>query len=317
MSTVKAGKIVLIGAGHVGSSILNSILRMNISDDIVVINRNREKALGEVLDASHTTAFAYSANAEVRVGDYDECGDAQVIIITVGATVLPGEHDRTALLRANIDILSEVMERITTYTRSAILINVSNPTDILTYYLQRKFDYPKEKIMSTGTLLDTARFNKMLGDLLGVDAKNVTGFVLGEHGSTCFIPWNTVNIIGIPFARFQTSFALSEPIDKEKLLSDVKSIGYRIVSLKGYTDAGVSLAACRILGAVMRNEKAVLPVSAVLSGEYGINDVAMSLPCVISKEGIDRVLTLDLDEQGARDFGVCYSYLRGVLAGVM
>ena len=149
MSTVKAGKIVLIGAGHVGSSILNSILRMNISDDIVVINRNREKALGEVLDASHTTAFAYSANAEVRVGDYDECGDAQVIIITVGATVLPGEHDRTALLRANIDILSEVMERITTYTRSAILINVSNPTDILTYYLQRKFDYPKEKIMST------------------------------------------------------------------------------------------------------------------------------------------------------------------------
>ena len=317
MKHLNYGKIVLIGAGHVGSAILDSILRMNLADEIVVINRNEKKALGVVMDASHTTAFAYSSNTSIRVGGFEECADAQIIINTAGPSIQPGNsRDRMVLLQTNVTVMRETMEKITAYTRDAILINVSNPMDILTYIAQKKFDYPANKIFGTGTLLDTARFNKMLGDLCGVDAKNVTGFVLGEHGSTSFIPWNTVNIVGVPFDEFEKQFELKEKLDKEKLLHDTKVIGLDIVELKGYTSSGVALSACRLIGSIVRNEKSVVPVSTVVSGQYGMNGVAMSLPCVISKNGIDRILEVPLDEEGKRDLEKCYHYLKSTIESV-
>ena len=313
---VSYGKLAIIGAGKVGSAVLNSVLRMNIVDDIVVINRNRDKALGEVLDASHTTAFAYSANASIRVGDYRDLRDAHIIVMTAGPSILPGNHDRNTLLRKNIEVMDQTMKEITAYTREAILIVISNPLDILTYYFQKKYDYPAGRIFGMGTLLDTARFNKMLGDLCGVDAKNVVGFVLGEHGSTSFIPWNTVNIVGVPFDRLAEKFGLKEPIDKERLLRDTKTIGPRIVDLKGYTSSGVSLAACRIIGAILRNEHCVVPVSTVMQGQYGYSDVAMSLPCVLTRDGISRVIELPLDEQGRRDLTVSHDHLRALIDSI-
>ena len=306
MSQVTHGKMVIIGAGNVGSAILNSVLRMNIVDDIVVINRNRDRALGEVLDAS------------LRVGDYEDCADAQIIVITAGPSIKPGNsRDRMVLLEQNVKVMNDIMEQITKYTKEAILIVVSNPLDILTYIAQKKFDYPVNKILGTGTLLDTARFNKMLGDICGVDAKNVTGFVLGEHGSTSFIPWNTVNIVGVPFDSFEKEFDLKEKLDKEKILHDMKVSGLDIVELKGYTSSGVALSACRIIGAIVRNERPVLPVSVVMSGQYGLSGVAMSLPCVISKDGIDRILEIPLEEQGKNDLLKCYHYLKETIDSVM
>ena len=156
----------------------------------------------------------------------------------------------------------------------------------------------------------------MLVDLCGVDAKNVTGFVLGEHGSTSFIPWNTVNIVGVPFDEFEKQFELKEKLDKEKLLHDTKVIGLDIVELKGYTSSGVALSACRLIGSIVRNEKSVVPVSTVVSGQYGMNGVAMSLPCVISKNGIDRILEVPLDEEGKRDLKKCYQYLKSTIESV-
>lgn len=317
MGNMNYGKIVLIGAGHVGSAILDSILRMNLADEIVVIKRNEKKALGVVLDASHTTAFAYSANANIRVGTYEDCADAQMIINTAGPSIQPGNsRDRMLLLNSNVQVMRDVMTKITAYTKEAVIINVSNPMDILTYIGQHDFNYPRHLILGTGTLLDTARFNKMIADKCGVDAKNVTGFVLGEHGGTSFIPWNTVNIVGLPFENFKEQFGLSEPIDKEKLLHEVKVSGLDIVELKGFTSSGIALSVCRLVGAIMRNEKAVVPVSTVLQGEYGLQDVAMSLPCVISKNGIDRVLQLPMDEKGHEDLMKCYEYLHDTLSKI-
>lgn len=311
---IKYGKLVIIGAGNVGSAILNSILRMNVVNDIVVINRNRDKALGEVLDASHTTAFAYSANASVRVGDYEDCVDAQIIVMTAGPSIKQGNsRDRMILLEQNISIMCETMEKIVKYTREAIIINVSNPLDILVYVAQKKFNYPKGKIIGTGTLLDTARFNKILGDVCGVDAKNVTGFVLGEHGSTSFIPWNTVNIVGISFENFESQFELKEKIDKDKILQEMKTVGLDIVDLKGCTSSGVALSACRLIAAIMRDERCVVPVSVVLNGQYGVEDVALSLPCIISQKGVDRILEIPLDEQGIKDFQHCVTNLKSIL----
>lgn len=317
MKHLNYGKIVLIGAGHVGSAILDSILRMNLADEIVVINRNEKKALGVVLDASHTTAFAYSSNTNIRIGRFEDCSDAQIIINTAGPSIQPGNsRDRMVLLQTNVSVMRESMEKIVSYTKDAIIINVSNPMDILTYIAQHDFDYPKNKIFGTGTLLDTARFNKMIADICKVDAKNVTGFVMGEHGGTCFIPWNCVNIVGIPFAEFQSQFGLKQPIDKDDLLHKVKVSGLDIVELKGYTSSGIALSVCRLVGAIMRNEKAVVPVSTVLDGQYGLTEVAMSMPCVISRDGIDRVLQLPLDEDGKRGLKNCYEYLHGIIERV-
>jgi L-lactate dehydrogenase len=309
----KFGKLVIIGAGNVGSAILNSILRMNVVNDIVVINRDRNRALGEVLDAKHTTAFAYSSNCSIEAGDFSDCADAQIIVMTAGPSISTGSQDRMVLLGRNLAIMNETMEQIVKYTRSAVIIVVSNPLDILVFTAQKRFDYPKEKIFGTGTLLDTARFNKIIGDICGVDAKNVTGFVLGDHGPTAFIPWNTVNIVGISFDRFRKEFGLKEDIDKEKILQEVKSIGLQIVDLKGYTSSGVALSACRLIAAIVRNEKCVVPVSAVLNGQYGERGVALSLPCVISERGIDRILELPLDAEGTEDFSRCVSRLKEVL----
>lgn len=314
--SVSYGKLVIIGAGKVGSAVLNSVLRMNIIDDIVMINRNKDKALGEVLDASHTTAFAYSANASIRVGDYSDCKDAHIIVITAGPSILPGNHDRNTLLQKNVEVMDSVMRQITAYTKEAIILMISNPLDVLTYYFQKKYDYPVGRIFGTGTLLDTARFNKMLGDLCGVDAKNVVGFVLGEHGSTSFIPWNTVNIVGVPFDHLAERFGLKTPPDKEALLHETKVIGPQIVDLKGYTSSGVSLAACRIIGAIVRNEHCIVPVSTVMQGQYGYRDVAMSLPCVLSKTGIDRIIELPLDAQGERDLKISHDHLRELIDSI-
>ena len=146
---ISYGKMVIIGAGKVGSAILNSVLRMNILDEIVVVNRNQKKALGEVLDASHTTAFAYSANANIHVGGYEECADAQIIVVTAGPSIQPGNsRDRMVLLEKNVNVMNDIMEQITRYTREAIIIVVSNPLDILTYIAQKKFDYPAKALLT-------------------------------------------------------------------------------------------------------------------------------------------------------------------------
>lgn len=153
----------------------------------------------------------------------------------------------------------------------------------------------------------------MLGDICGVDAKNVTGFVLGEHGATAFIPWNTVNIVGISFNNFESQFSLKEKIDKEKILREMKTVGLDIVELKGCTSSGVALSACRLISAIMRNERCVVPVSVVLNGQYGVKDVALSLPCVISENGVDRILEVPLDEEGTKDFNHCVAHLKEIL----
>ncbi|MBQ8617748.1 MAG: L-lactate dehydrogenase [Clostridia bacterium] len=311
---INRGKIVIIGAGHVGSAILNSLLGMNLAREIVLINLDREQALGEVLDASHTLAFAYTAGCAIRVGDYEDCRDAQIIINTAGPSIQPGEKaDRMALLEGNLQVITQVMDGVTRYTRDAILINVTNPVDVLTYYCMKKYDYPRERILSTGTLLDTARFCKMLADTLKIDAKSVTGFVLGEHGGTAFIPWNTVNIAGIPFDRFAEQFDLKEPIDREQFIRAVKASGLDIIELKGYTSSGIALTVCRVVSAILFDSRSVLPLSVIPQGEYGLKNVAMSLPCILGESGIKKILTLPLDEDGERGMRACDEYLRSVI----
>lgn len=311
------GKVVIIGAGMVGSATLNAVLMLNLVNELVIIDQNENRAKGEALDASHTTAFAYSTNANIRAGTYEDCKDASIIVMTAGPSIKPGEKmDRQILAQKNVDIMTSVMGQIIRYTHDAIIITVTNPVDVVTYCAQKRFYYPKERIMGTGTLLDTARFRQMIAKECKIDSKNVHGYVLGEHGQSSFIPWNLVNVSGVPFEELQNTFDLSEPLNREELYQNTKNVGFDILQLKGYTSSGIAMSVCRIIKAIILNERCILPVSTVLEGEYGIQDVALSVPCVMGREGISRIVNVPMQEEELKQLQACAESLDAMLHNV-
>jgi L-lactate dehydrogenase len=290
-------KITIIGAGMVGAAVMMSILHLGLVAEIVLIDSNEEKAKGEALDAFHTTSFSHVPNVRVRAGGYEDCKDSQMIIMTAGPSIKPGEKlDRNILAQNNAKVTRSVMSQITKHTKEALLIFVSNPVDILTYIAQNEFDYPKEKVIGTGTLLDTARFRRIIGQHMLVDTKNVEGYVLGEHGSSAFITWSNCTIGGIPLDQCPNLLEKA-PIDKEKVLNEVKASGMEILLAKGYTNYGVAESVARIVKAMVLNELSILPISTTFTGQYGISEVALSIPCVVGQNGIEQVLEIPLSTQ--------------------
>lgn len=318
MKAIK-NKVVLVGAGMVGSSILNSILSLNLIAEIAVIDANENKAKGEALDASHTTSFAYSPNVNVRVGDYEDCRDAQIIIISAGPSMKPGDEslNRLDLASMNIGVMKSVMESICRYTKEAIIIVVTNPVDVLTYYIQNNFDYPKEKIIGTGTLLDTARFRRILAKNYMVDTKNVHGYVLGEHGGSAFAAWSLVTIAGVPADKLDTIIGnKKEVLNRDEVLKEVKEVGTDILKLKGFTSSGIAMSVSRLVKAILLNELSILPLSVTLEGEYGIEGVALSIPCLISDEGITKKIEVPLLEEEVKKLHESAEVLTEVLKNV-
>ncbi|NBK97796.1 MAG: L-lactate dehydrogenase [Erysipelotrichia bacterium] len=315
MVNIKEGKVVIIGAGMVGSSVLSAILSENVVSEIAMIDMNQDKVKGEVLDASHTTAFAYSSNVNIHVGSYEDCADAQVIIMTAGPSITKeNASSRMLLLHKNIAVMDSVMSEIVKYTKEAIIIIVSNPLDILVYYAQSKFNYPKHKLMGTGTLLDTARLRQMIGKQCGVDSKNVHGYVLGEHGESAFITWSKINVSGIPFDQLETVFDTT--LDKEQLYYGMRNVGLDMVRLKGYTSAGIAAACARLLKCIILNERSVLPIASVIDKEYGLHDVAMSLPSIVSKEGIERILEIPLSADEMHYLQECEQHIKAIIQSI-
>lgn len=316
MADTKKGKLVLIGAGMVGSAALSAVLALNLLDEIVVIDANPDKALGEVLDALHTTAFAYSTNADIRAGGYADCADASIIVMTAGPSIQAGDTDRRSLAEKNLAVMDSVMQQITRYTRQAVIVVVTNPVDLVTYYAQTRFDYPPEKIFGTGTLLDTARMRQIIAAQCGVDSKNVHGYLFGEHGASAFIPWSMVSVAGVSVDEAPRVFGLSGPIDKAAVLDETKNAGLRVLKLKGYTSSGIAQSVARLVKALMLNERCILPVSTVLRGEYGLRNVAMSVPCVIGAAGRLRVIEVGLAENERTQLKECCASLQQMLAQV-
>lgn len=294
-------KVCIIGAGMVGSATMMALLNSGVVAEIVMIDRTEKKAEGEAMDASHTTSFTYMPNVLIRKGTYVECKDAQIIVMTAGPSIKPGEKlDRRVLTKTNADVTRSVMKEITAYTKDAIIIFVSNPVDIVTFVAQNEFNYPKQKIMGTGTLLDTARMRRIIGEYFLVDTKNVHGYILGEHGNTAMATWSLCNIGGIPLAQCSEKFQ-KEPLKQEEVLQAVVQAGIEIVMRKGYTNYGVAESVARLVKAITLNELSVLPVSTTLQGEYHIHNVALSVPCIIGQHGIESILDipLTLNEQEA------------------
>ena len=293
-----------------------ALIHSGIVAEIVMIDQNEKKAEGEAQDAFHTTSFTYVPNILVRQGGYEDCQDAQIIVMTAGPSIKPGEQlNRRVLAQTNVNVTRAVMKEIVKYTKEAIIIFVSNPVDVLTYVAQNEFQYPKSKIIGSGTLLDTARLRRIIGEYYLVDTKNVHGYILGEHGQTAMATWSNCNIAGMSLEAWSqmTQKAL---LNQEEVLQEVKEAGLKILLKKGYTNYGIAETVARIVKAIILNELSILPVSTTLQGEYGICDVALSIPCIIGQNGIEKTLTIPLTQEEQKQLVASGDSLKQLIATV-
>ena len=307
-------KLVIVGIGHVGSAVLNRAIAFSLANEIAVIDIDEKKAIGEALDASHATPCNYCQNINVHAGDFSECKDADVIIIAAGPSIMPGENlDRLILAERNIAVMKDIMTQITHYTKSAVIIMITNPLDITTYYAAQFFDYPTNKLFGTGTTLETLRFKRIIANHYQVDAKDVQGYMLGEHGNSAFPAWSLLNIGGIPADQLDKFFNKAIPLDRQAVAAFVVQVAYDVLNYKGYTNTGIAMGACRLAKAVFGNERSILPVSTPLSGEYGLTDVALSLPSLITENGVEQRFALHLPQDELENLQFSADSIKAVL----
>nr|WP_325190062.1 L-lactate dehydrogenase [uncultured Selenomonas sp.] len=287
--SVNQGKVVIIGTSNVGSAVLNKIADFQLASEIALIDLNMDLARGEALDTSHAMSSPYSTNIKIHPGTYEDCRDAAFIVITAGPSILPGETpDRLKLASTNTKIMRSIFGEIVKYTKEAMIIMITNPLDVATYVVSTEFDYPRAKILGTGTMLETYRFRYILARHYDMDPKNIHGYVLGEHGNDAFVAWSTVNCAGLGIEHLDEYFHYTERLDRKAVEQELIQTAYDVINLKGFTNTGIAMVACRFIKAILYNEHTILPCSAVLDGEYGMRGVALSIPRMISRDGIVR-----------------------------
>ena len=293
-------KIVIIGAGFVGSTIAYAVMNWGLTSEIVLIDVNEERAEGEAMDLSHGASFVKPVN--VKSGDYKECSDARAIVITAGAKQEHGES-RLDLIKKNTVVFKNIIPKIMKYTTDTVLIVVTNPVDILTYVTLKLSDLPYTKVIGSGTVLDTSRFRYLLSKYCKVNPRNVHAYIIGEHGDSEVAAWSLTNIAGIQFDEYCNISSQNFPDDfKDIIYNKVRESAYEVIKKKNATYFAVGLSVARIIESIFRDENSVLTVSSVLRGEYGLNGVAMSLPHVIGIEGIKDVLPLNLSTDEKNQF---------------
>lgn len=305
------GKVAIVGCGFVGSSIAFSFMQKRIYTEMVLIDVNYAKAEGEAMDLSH--GLPYTASMDIYAGDYNDVGDCALIIITAGANQKPGET-RLDLIEKNVKILKSILPQITAASFEGILMIVANPVDVLTYAAQRISGYPVTRVFGSGTVLDTARLKYVLGTHLDVDSRSVHALIIGEHGDTELPVWSSANISGIDLNHFcELRGHFQHEDSMKRLYEDVRDSAYRIIERKGATYYGIAMAVARIAESLVKDEQAILPVSVALRGEYGLSGLALSIPSVIGKNGIETVLEIPLSEDESKKLQISAAQLKEVI----
>lgn len=285
-------RVGIIGAGGVGVELVSYLLTLGSMSEIVLVNRSKDKAWAEVEDFSYVESFTYARNTHLHHGDYADCKECDVIVITAGAN-LKGNQTRDELLGENAILIKTMVRELYTYAPNAIIIMVTNPVDILTHVAFKEGLYPRERLISAGTLVDTARFMKIVSQKVGIDPKNINGYVLGEHGKGSTIPWSICNICGLDVDTFCSLNGLPL-LDKAQIYQDVIQAGFEIFYKKGNTNHSIAASVFRIIRAIANNEHSVLPLGVYLDGEYGLSDVVLNVPVVVTRQGATKILNYKL-----------------------
>ena len=288
-------KAAVIGCGFVGSSIAFSLMQRGLFSELVLIDANRNKAEGEAMDLSH--GLPYAASMRICAGTYDDAADCALVILAAGASQKPGES-RLDLIGRNVAILKSIIPELTRRLFQGILLVVSNPVDVLTYAAWRLSGLPARHVIGSGTVLDTARLKYLLGQALGVDSRNVHAAVIGEHGDSELPVWSSANISSMDLDRFcQLRGVLNYRKELDRIEREVRDSAYAIIERKGATYYGIAMAVSRIAQCSVKNESAMLPVSVVLEGQYGLRDLCLSIPAIVGQDGVETVLEIPLDPE--------------------
>ncbi len=288
-------KVVLIGTGMVGMSYAYSLLNQNVCDELALVDLDRRKAEGEAMDLNHGLAFS-AANMKIYAGEYEDCKDADIVVICAGVAQKPGET-RLALLKRNAKVFRSIIEPVTASGFDGIFLVATNPVDIMTKITYVLSGFNPRKILGTGTALDTARLRYLLGEYLRVDPRNIHAYVFGEHGDSEFVPWSQAQLATKSILQLCDE---NPEVERERLKEierEVQGAAYKIIEAKNATYYGIGMALTRITRAIFGDESSVLTVSAMLKGEYGQTDVFSGVPCIINKNGVQRVLKLALSQE--------------------
>lgn len=294
-------KVAIIGTGLVGSSTAFSLITQGICDDILMIDINKEKAIGEVLDLNHCMEYL-NRYTRVKVGTYEECSDVDIIVITAGAPPVKGQT-RLDTLGLSANIAKSIVEPIMKSGFNGHFIVVSNPVDSIAYYVKEVSKLPKNKVIGTGTSLDSARLKNIIGEILNVDPRSVQAYSMGEHGDSQMVPWSHVSIGGKSFEKvLEDNKDRFGNIDLDELVLETARAGWEVFNRKGTTYYGIATSIVAIIKAILDNENRIIPVSAYLEGEYNQKGIYAGVPAVINKDGIKEIVEIDMLEEEKKKF---------------
>ena len=311
MKQINPREASVVVCGFVGSASAFALMQSGLYSEITLIDVNKSKAEGEALDISHGVPFAKPV--QIYAGGYPDVEDASIVILTAGANQKPGET-RLDLVKKNTGIFKSIISEIIKYNRDAILLVVANPVDILTYAAAKFSGFPENRVFGTGTVLDTARLKQILGSRLKVDPRTVHAFIIGEHGDSEIVAWSSANISGVPLKSFcnMRGYCRHEE-EKGEIAESVKNSAYEIIEKKGATYYGIAMSVKRVCEAIVRDEKSILPVSSIQNGIYGISDVALSLPAIVGKDGVETKVPIQLSPEEAESLRKSAETLKNVL----
>jgi L-lactate dehydrogenase len=300
MDTLWKSRKVVVGAGAVGSTFAYALAQKGLAEQICLIDANPDFAEGQALDLAHGLPFYPSV--QIRTGDRSEYSDAQVIVITAGTKQTPGES-RLNLLQRNAAIIEDIVDEIIAQKSQAVLIVASNPVDILTQVALKRSGWIKNRVIGSGTVLDSARFRYLISQHCNVDVSNVHAYILGEHGDSEVAAWSMTHVAGIPIDNYcpQCGNCRDWHGERDRIVREVKDSAYHIINYKGSTYFGIGMALTRIVGTILQDQNSVLTVSTYLEGDYGLHNVCLSIPCVIGQGGVKRIVQTELypEEQSA------------------
>lgn len=311
---VNIQKAAMIGCGAVGATSAFSLMQSGLFSELVLIDANQQKAEGEATDLSHGLPFGRPM--KIYAGTYDDLADCYLIIITAGAAQKPDET-RIDLVNKNVKIFKSIIPEIVKRNTEGILLVVSNPVDILTYVTLKLSGFPTNRVIGSGTVLDTARLKYLLGEHLQVDSRSIHAFIIGEHGDSELAVWSSANVSGVDlnhFCELRGHYNHMEAM--ERIYTDVRDSAYEIIEKKGATYYGIGMAVRRICESIIRNEHSILPISSLICGHYGLEDVCMGVPTVVGRNGAETVLDIPLNGLEQRKLMASADALRKVLDGI-
>ncbi|HEX2985491.1 MAG TPA: L-lactate dehydrogenase [Caproiciproducens sp.] len=306
---INKSKVVIVGAGAVGSATAFSLVTQGMCDEVVLTDINQEKAVGEAMDLRHGIEYL-NRNVAVRAGTYADCGNADIIVITASAPFTKG-HNRLDMLDASAKIAKSIVEPIMESGFDGIFIIISNPVDVISHYIWKLSGLPKNQVIGTGTALDTARLKCLIGNKIDVDPRSIHCTVMGEHGDSQMVPWSRVTVGGKDFFNIiNDNKDRLEGVNLDELVRQTAEAGWEIVRRKGNTSYGIATTAVGIIKAILQNENKVIPVSTLLNGEYGETDIFAGVPAVLNRSGVKEVVEVRMTQEELERFKKSVAVIR-------